>query len=241
MLKMTDHELSLEDSSIKFWDHEWTNEINAAYYEHIPTEIQRNFAEIGGLDTCCDLKQIEQFLFDAKSILEVGAGYGRILNYLINNKFGNKISAIERSSKFYNYLKNNFSNHAEIIYANLMKFQSNDKYDLILWMWSGISDFSKSEQLIALSRLSKHLSKNGLIIIDTFSHKLKPINASASNNQSYTVHVKNCTLYGYIPSPLEMEVYATKINLNSIKYIPYITPAERQRALYILSEKSIHS
>jgi phospholipid N-methyltransferase len=213
---------------------DWTNKDNFAYYELIPYEIQKNYTVIGGLDVFSDLKLIKNYIDNANSILEVGACYGRVLDYLIQNNFKGKITAIEKSTKFFKLLQNQYSDHVNLHHEDISTFSTSDKFDLILWMWSGISDFAKDEQVQILQGLYNLLPSKGILILDTFSHAIKPVNAISSHDQSYLVHVDDCILYGYLPSPEEMNNYGNLVGFKSVEYLPYKTTTNRERAIYLL-------
>ncbi len=177
---------------------------------------------------------IADYIFNATSILEVGAGYGRVLNYLTNHKFLGKITAIERSKKCTNLLIKKFGNKINILNQDLKHLQIKNEFDLILWMFSGISDFSQSEQLPILTKLTESLTKNGKIILDAFSHSVKPVNAITASSQGYIIEDENKTLYGYIPSPQEIDNYAKVLGFKNIAHIPYQTTTNSKRILHIL-------
>jgi len=214
----------------------WSNCNNAAFYEETPANVFMEFAARGGIDSCCDLELIKPYLDQAKSILEVGAGYGRVIDYLINNNFAAKITALERSKQFFNLLTQKYQNKVNLIQVDLPNYQTTDRYDLILWMWSGISDFAQEEQLPILSLLTKLLTKNGILVIDTLVHSKKLKNESYSAGKNYVIEVNECKIYGYKPSPEEIDAYAAALNFKQVKHLlEYETNMKLKRNLHILS------
>lgn len=216
----------------------WGNCDNARFYENTPIKTHKYFASKGGLANYSDLKLIEQYLSKAKSILEVGAGYGRVIEYLIKKNSYNikKIYALERSQKYYKILQKKFSYKIKIFNSDLFDFKVKIKFDLILWLWSGITDFSESEQFLAMSILTKHLKKRGIFILDTFAHNVKPSNTNNSQNQHYATNIGDYMLRGYIPSPRTILKYGEKLGFANTEYLPYCTSTCRPRSLYILSK-----
>ncbi len=212
----------------------WNNHDNAAYYENIPFEIQHGYTILGGLDDYSDLKLIAPYLQNRSSILEVGACFGRVIDYLLENNLGENITAVERSMKYFKLLKQKYNNKVDLIHSDITTATINKKYDAILWMWSGLSDFAKHEQISVLKKLTNLLNPDGVLLIDTFSHAIKPANAQTSHNQSYVISAANCTLYGYIPSPEEMQQYSEQLNINKFIHMPYQTSKSRARSIYIL-------
>jgi len=227
MTDIIDMEESVDTVSLETW----TNKSNIDYYEQVPPSVQSSFAEKGGLASHCDLERFSTLIHKATSILEVGACYGRVLDYVKTHNPSAKIVSIERSSKFYHILRNKYEGNVDILHTDLFDFHYNQSFDLILWMWSGLSDFSKKEQLLAIKLLLNYLGNNGTLVIDTFSHSAKPKNAEFSEQQAYIIKVNEATLFGYIPSPNEMTNYAKKLNA-TVKYEPYLTICGRPRALY---------
>jgi hypothetical protein len=80
------------------------NEINEfnikAYNNEQALQCLQKIATIGGLDNCCDVKLIENYLYNANNILEVGAGYGRVLEHLIKINLEGKVYAVEACDFF---------------------------------------------------------------------------------------------------------------------------------------------
>ncbi len=215
----------------------WKNEDNAYFYNSISENLLPSFAVRGGLDTGCDIDIVKKYIKKAHSILEVGAGYGRVIKYLIGKNCQAKITAIERSLRFCKLLELHFDKNIKIVHADIQHYETNETFDLILWMWSGICDFSKEEQFLVLKKLVGFLNK-GLIILDTMPESLQPLNATSSKSQID----QNCTIPGgndsylhvYTPSAEEIYNYAKKLELGFVRRVPYVTTTNRDRVLYIL-------
>jgi len=79
--------------------HRWQNDDNLLIYNAMPLSEFRNTAINGGLENGCALDQIAHYIFKASSILEVGAGYGRVIANLLNKGYSGKLTAIERDVK----------------------------------------------------------------------------------------------------------------------------------------------
>ena len=120
----------------------WSNEDNQEFYNQMPIEKFKYYAVSGGVETGEDVRQIKTLVQQAKTILEIGCGYGRIL---VHN-FTGKINAIERNDFYYEYCSKKYSNDKiEIFHDNIMTWKFGQMYDLILWMWSSIAEFFKEE------------------------------------------------------------------------------------------------
>src|SRR5262245_7580327 len=141
VLKHTANHISDSSSGFK-----WVNDNNNLFYENISIEANITNSILGGLESGVDLDLIKSYIESSNSILEVGAGYVRVINYLLDRKCPAKITAIECSNKLYKYLSHKYFDRINLIHADLKLFCPNENYDLILWLFSGISDFAKIEQ-----------------------------------------------------------------------------------------------
>jgi SAM-dependent methyltransferase len=213
----------------------WKNNDNAVFYAKTPTKIHKRYASIGGLANYSDLKLIQSHILQARSILEVGAGYGRVIEYLLKKGVPGKIYAMERCQKYCAILQKKFLNKIEIFNIDLFNFNIEIKFDLILWLWSGITDFSKSEQPIAMNIIAKHLNRRGTFVIDTIAHAVKPSNVKVLKSRCYVAQVGKYVLHGYIPSPKTILKYGEKLGFAEIRQLPYLTSSNRPRSMYILS------
>ncbi len=216
--------------------HGWTNYDNISFYETITLEAFQRLALIAGLANCCDLTLIQSYISKTTSILEVGAGYGRVINHLIEQNFSGKISAIERSNKFYKILSSKYHNKAKILQMDIHDLDPlKQKFGLVLWMWSGMADFAKSEQPLILSKLMSLVKKDGFLIFDTLAHSSVPLNAIYNKGQEFTItsngDIANQT---YSASLKEIETYATKIGYKKVQHIEYKTDTGRTRFLHII-------
>jgi len=213
---------------------QWNNEDNAEFYEKIPIKIFQHYAYMAGLDDYSDLVLIKEYIQKANSILEVGAGYGRVLEYLINIGFKGDITAIERSKKFYGELKYRFKkNKINLIHADIKHFQPKKKFDLILWLWSGICDFNKHEQISLIQHLSTLMNKLGTLIIDSFPPGILLLNGVSNNNQESIITLDGYQVFNYFPSTEEMNQYGQVLKFNTVKCILFKTSKERNRYFWI--------
>jgi len=126
---MTD-EIAIVDEELLVW----SNTDNTAIYENMPIDEFYKIAVLSGLDTGKDIEVIWKYIQSAKSILEVGAGYGRVLNHLITRGFNGTLSAVERSKKLSHWLKSQYQHCVTLHEGTVMAAKSGRQYDLILWM-----------------------------------------------------------------------------------------------------------
>ncbi len=215
---------------------DWTNKDNKNFYGKMSFKSFIAGAIQGGLDTCNDVQALTKYILTSRSILEIGAGYGRVLTHIINMGYQGDIYAIERIEKFHSYLKSQFKNKAHIFCADISNFKTNLKFDLILWMWASICEFSKKEQLPILSKLTSLLNKNGRLVLDIIPIECKTINATDFDEHNRVINTRHGKNYGYFPSAEELGTYASKLNLRSIECITYETQTQKKRNLYVLQK-----
>lgn len=213
----------------------WSNTDNIEFYENLPLDEFYKTAVIGGLDSGKDVDVIMPYVNAAQSILEVGVGYGRVLNHLIIRGYKGRLSGIERSKKLCQWLKSQYQPRAMILEGSLMTITHQEKYDLILWMWTGLAEFSKDEQIVALEKLMEYLKPEGKIILDMVPLTEKTLNMLALTVQEHVFETKYGTDHCYISSEEEIMDYAQKIGLKNVEKISYKSLPERTRLFYILS------
>jgi phospholipid N-methyltransferase len=201
----------------------------------MPVEAFRDFAVRGGFENGCDIDLFYHHIADKNSVMELGAAYGRVIRYLLEKEYKGTIFAIERSKNFYNHLIKQFGDKAIIFNADMQNFIPPSKIDVILFLWSGISDFAQSEHLKLLAYLVSWLNHGGLLILDTILHTLFPKNVTTAQDQSYIAHSEYGGIArGYTPSKQEVTGYAKRLGLKVIQQIDYKTLTQRERILHIL-------
>ncbi|MFL5729137.1 MAG: class I SAM-dependent methyltransferase, partial [Cytophagaceae bacterium] len=123
------------------------NEKNFDFYRNLGVDPFKKLAAIGGFSSYTDLELSFPFIKNSQSILELGAGYGRCLDFFIAKGFKGKLIAVEQSEPLVQHLKSQYGDKAEILQEDIKTLQLKENVDAALWMWSGIIDFSKEEQL----------------------------------------------------------------------------------------------
>lgn len=217
----------------------WKNEDVSDYYENMPIEVLQDYAFRGGLADGRDVELAYPYIVNTNSVIDLGSAYGRVINHLIKKKYRGEIYAIERSKKFYEYLRKIYPERVRIICVDIKKFSPLEKVDAILWMWSGIGDFSKNEQLSILHHINSWLKPDGIIILETLMHTLEPKNATSNKGKSFIICSDHGTFYGYKPSVDEIQLYGEQLGFKYIKHIDYETATKRHRILHIFSKKPI--
>lgn len=212
-----------------------TNTKNFGFYKNIGVKNLSELAQIGGFDTWRDMQIAYPHIKNSSSILELGAAYGRCIDFLLNNKFEGKITAIEQSPEFIDHLKNTYNGKADIIHGDFKSHEFNTSFGTILWMWSGILDFSEEEQKEAIEKLHNLLEAGGTLIIDTPRIGFKTF-AQHENSQSLHHDSPYGSLDCYIPSFEELDSLTKHAGFTSIEQKDYETATEKQRSLFVIKK-----
>lgn len=218
---------------------EWDNSDNNAIYETIKAQGLYKLAKKGGLSTGCDMEYLTPYWSVAKSVLEVGAGYGRVIDYLLKHPFQGAITAVERCNALFEHLEKQYTTYKNIqlLHADIRYLRNvNERFDLILMLWSGIADFSPKEQRLIFAKLAKLLNEKGKLIIDTLPASTIPLDMRQSGAKKvYKQEINGVTVYTYSMSLKEIDNYAQLAGFTSIEHKTYYTLTGRERLLHILS------
>jgi len=214
----------------------WHNKDNNAFYETVKVEGLKELAEKGGLASCCDVKALEPYWSQAQSILEVGAGYGRVIDYLLKHQFKGTITAVERCDVFCKYLEEQFGAHQQVqlLQGDILSLGDIGRYDLILVLWTTVADFSPIEQSLLFMELANLLHENGQLIVDSIPDDVAPLESKKCASQFYIMQVSNALVHGYMVSANEVKQYGENAGFSNSHQILYNTDIQRKKWLHIL-------
>ncbi|MCS6824775.1 MAG: methyltransferase domain-containing protein [Cytophagaceae bacterium] len=211
------------------------NDRNIKFYENIPIDQLKILSLKGGFSSYIDLETISTYIQPQHTVLEIGAAYGRCLDYFIHHQHKGKIFALEKSYPFIEFLKKQYVHHTniEVIHADILQSPLPVGIDTALWMWSGIVDFSKEEQMMACKRISQVLNYGGQLFIDIPRIGFQTI---AKHNDEQHLHLK--TQYGdiiaFIPSVQDIKTIQKDSHFSILHIINYETSTQKQRTIYRL-------
>jgi hypothetical protein len=209
------------------------NEQNFDFYNHIGLETFRSLAVDGGFDTFVDLEIAYRYINLDERIVEIGAGYGRCIDFLLQKEHKGSIYAVEQSSVLSNYLREVYKDNVRIFEGDIFNVDIPEKVDTALWMWSGIIDFAPEEQSEAIQLCSTTLTEKGKLFID-----IPRVGVQTIANHQDKQHIKLSTDFGeiqcYIPVTAEIKAYAEKAGFGRVDEINYETTTDKKRTMYIL-------
>ncbi len=229
-------EETTEDQCKKNDNFQWNNSDNDHFYGHVAPQGLMEFSKKAGLETSCDLELLNPIINESSSILEVGAGYGRVIKYLLDNNFKGEITAIERNASMFQHLKNNYGNYATLLNLDIFHCeQIQERFDLILYLWLGIADFPALEQEQVISKLKKLLNPNGKLVIDTMPDETLLLQSEQLDQKTFLLTTDNSQVYIRKPHEEDIRAYAMTAGFLSVDKRPYFTTTGRERMIYILS------
>lgn len=209
---------------------------NIAFYENIKLEKFKELAVVTGFDKCPDLKLIyEKYIADAQILVELGMGYGRCMDFLIEKQFQGTIYAVERVKTYLdNYRKHKYKKikflHEDIRYLNLPK-----KADVVLWMWSGILEQNKPTQRHCIEKIYTGLREGGYLIIEVPQDKIKFVGKKLDEHY-IRVETEWGILEAYLPHKGEIREIAEDAGYSSFETLEYNSDTGLNRVMYILKK-----
>ncbi len=213
----------------------WRNLDNVhGFYEYISTEVMETFHVSSGIGYR-DLEVILPMLSDVSSILEVGAGSGRVLRFLQKYFPDKKVVAIEQVPVYYDFLVDHYGDYANIIHGDIMRYKPCCQFECILQMWAGICDFNINEQQALLNKFARLLKEGGFVAVEsllrsTESNHSQVIVTGASEHQiKYGEGLINC----YVADTKLMIAMAKDAGFSTITPL-YYYPQGKKRIVYIM-------
>lgn len=209
---------------------EWVDETCDEFYANIAkTEDLQFYAQMAGLDDGCDVKLISGYLINTKNLLDIGSGFGRVIDFVLDCGYTGKIISIELIDEYCKLLKRKFGDQIFLINENIIKFETNEKFDTILWLWDGLTAFSKDMQDMLIKKLINILAEKGYLIFDTIDQYKNKIPF-----RSYVSEHKHGRIVGNIPSYDDIRAISDSLRITNLLVIDYKTRTEVHRKLYIL-------
>jgi phospholipid N-methyltransferase len=219
---------------------DWDSDDNRPYYELLPPETFRKIGVSAGLEDGPDIELVyADYIANTNIIIDACSSYGRVTKKILDKGYKGEIIVIERSNNFYSYLRNRFNRFAaqvQLAHIDIREFQTARKVDTVLCLWSSIAEFPKHKQLDILHQMSSWLKPDGVLILDTLLHTLRPKNALLFKDRNYMICTDYGVARGYMLSAEEIDAHATQLGYN-VKRINYKTIEGIERILHVLYKK----
>lgn len=214
---------------------EHINERNFNFYNQIGIDTFQSLAQDGGFSTYVDLEIAYRYIQPNENIVEIGAGYGRCVEFLLGKQHQGKIIAVEQSAKLCNYLREKYTTSVKIVEGDIYTISFDQQIDTALWMWSGIIDFSLEEQAANVKHIFELLSAKGKLFIDIPRIGIQTI-ASHIDQQRIKLTTDFGEIECYIPLSTEVKEYAEAAGFSRVDEINYETATDKKRTMYILKK-----
>jgi cyclopropane fatty-acyl-phospholipid synthase-like methyltransferase len=212
------------------------NDSNKQFYNTVPLAVFQSLTKQGGFDQYIDLKLIEKNLPSSASILEVGAGYGRCIDFLLERKHEAQIIGVEQSPQLCKVLLDKYKNDllVKIIDEDIKTLKEPIQVDVVLWLFSGILDFGKEEQTIVLKKLRSFLNEKGKLFLD-IPQLAELTVAKYTGAQDIVMETPYGNIATFLPSYADIDGYAKQAGFSSISVIHYETETAKKRSMYQLN------
>jgi SAM-dependent methyltransferase len=210
---------------------------NKTFYGNIELDKFREIAEISGFDSAPDISLIYATVKRSKVLLEIGLGYGRCIDAILDRGYQGKIYAVERVEKFANLAKQKYAESTvEVIFDDILHAELPEQLDCVLWLWSGIMELTPDEQEAAIGKVAQNLKSGGNFFIELPAGELKVIGQKV-DDRKIVVNAEWGTLEAYLPSEDEIRKAAEKGGFDSVHSLRYMTEKGLKRVMYVLNKK----
>lgn len=215
----------------------WDNYANNQFYEEVGVKGLGELATLGGLASGCDVKLLKPYWENAKSLLEVGAGYGRTIDILLEEGFQGEITAIERAEVFFHYLKKNYAGKVRLLQEDIHDCENIiEQYDVIFFLWYILAEFPAVEQLVIIKKIVRLLKKNGIFILDIIPENVFPLSAEKIGPRSFRIFKNHSSISVYLPTEADVLYYAQMAKLSIVDILKIKTDTKRDRLIFILKK-----
>lgn len=218
------------------------------FYEGVGTHGLEEAAQLAGIDTGIDVEQVSSRIADAHVIIEVGSGSGRAASF-IREYMGQHahLYMVENAPSFVEHLgREHVSARSTLVPLDVKQLSPHSLdgrvADLVLWMFSGISESNWDEQKASLTALSNCVKKGGLCIVDLLSSAADSDITSSLTSAQYGTFAMiempsaSVPLRLFFPTQDGMHLLASETGWDIETLYTYTTTTGRERVGYVLKK-----
>lgn len=209
------------------------NDGNIDFYARIDIEKFKDFARQTGFDQGVDIQLIYPHIRQAAVLVELGAGYGRAVSFILQKGYEGRLIVVDRIEQLIALLDRQFGERVEVVRQDLKKLDLPVKADAILWLWSGLLEHSQDEQAAAIARLAQNLSEAGVLIIES-PYKAVRIVGTHADSHIIRLHTEWGDLEAYLPDEEEVRQYAQRAGFVRTETIRYQSDTGLERIFYLM-------
>ncbi|MFT5617761.1 MAG: SAM-dependent methyltransferase [Arenicella sp.] len=208
---------------------------NFDFYSAMQLEHFEEFANLTGFDTGIDIEILFPYLKNAETLVELGAGYGRAIHFLLQKEFEGKIIAVERIDRLIPHLQQRFQDKIQLVQQDITKLKLPKKADFFMWLWSGILELNPTEQLHSIKQVYKNLKPGGTFAIES-PDKTVRIVGKLEGDRKVTLETEWGALEAYLPTESEIRNYAEQAGFSNFQTIRYQSTVGLDRVFYLLTK-----
>lgn len=215
------------------------NHQNVAFYDASPPDYLANHSGLKGLSNGEDLEQIRKDLdrrLDSPDslVIEIGAGTGRVLDWLQKFKPNLKIVAYEPSKTNIERIQT-INPNLQIIHGSILEETLPSNVRVAFWMWSGSLEFNSQERKKVLGQVYEALDSDGLFVLDTPRLILGEVNLTQSEDGFVEQTLSFGTLRGQLFSETSLTMLATELGFR-VEKREYLTSSQMPRTIFLLTK-----
>lgn len=205
---------------------------NCNAYNHLKVSWLKDKARRVGLSDCSDLQALMPYLSHKNHILDVGAGYGRVLNYLDQRGFKN-IEGIDYVPHFIQEASK-VNEHIRLYRGDFLTYVFNNKYDVVFMLWAFIMEFDRATQLRLIRKGLQILAPQGILVVELIDNQL-PDECSSTEDGIIELDMDGYPFNGVITSVEDIKAILRKVGANLTGLFTYRTDNNNVRTLMIIS------
>lgn len=212
---------------------------NRAFYNQAEDWLE-GLSERKGISHGEDLEAIKHALKGSLSdpsghVLEIGAGRGRVIRWLLEHFPTAKITAVDQSDRNAERLSEEFNaySNVNVLRCNILELELQRKFSLALWMWSGFAEISSEEKPKAMERVFQSLIAGGTFVIDMPREIVGVEKIVHGNGGVVQLQESFATLMAHLVTEEELKSMATKAGFEFIQTINYETFTQIPRVSFI--------
>lgn len=184
-----------------------TSKVNRHFYENLTHELYVKFASLSGLQDGQDVLAIQSYVKDANTVLEIGAGFGRAVDQMIELNPTAEVTALEICNSMCTYLNTRYMDQAQVrvVHSGFLEYETVQSYSLITMLWSTLTVFPPLEQQECLIHCRELLEKGGHLVIDLYGGSKDTVHSGLHQmDRFYVAEFSGYKQYGYLPEHAEL-------------------------------------
>lgn len=207
---------------------------NYGFYKGMKLEDFMRFAELTGFDTGIDIDVIYPYIKNAENIVELGAGYGRAIDFLLKKGYTGNITAVERIETLIPHLRNRFGDRVKYLCQDITELSLPQPVEAIVWLWSGILELTVPNQEKSIKHLYSCLQAGGLLALESPYKQVKIVGTQKENERHIQLRTDWGELNAYLPTDQELRGYAKEIGFSEVDTVAYISRTGLERVFYLM-------